>query len=398
MNMSTYNAAELRTREDTDRASAPHVERKILFRQTSNASALGIYGEQTFKSILHRERALAYRHERSFSLIELSMNNGNRNKRCMDGLARVLSSRVRSTDVVGLCGNFKMAAILPETSYDGATQVAMDVCAQLEGFCSAPAFAVHLCPTDGVEKNAIESESTISEAGTETTSDDANNHFSRVDSLLFTGAPLWKRILDIVITVPIVIAVSPVMLMVVLFIKCVSPGPTLFKQERIGYLGKVFTLYKFRTMHVETETDTHQAHLAHLIESDAPMEKLDTASDPRLIPFARWIRAAALDELPQFFNVLLGNMSLVGPRPPIKYEFDSYERWHRRRCDTLPGLTGVWQVTGKNKVSFSTMVRQDIAYAQRTSPWTDIKTIVLTVPAILSQLKETFMRTRRATS
>lgn len=167
-----------------------------------------------------------------------------------------------------------------------------------------------------------------------------------------------------------------------------SPGPIFFRQERVGYLGRRFRLYKFRTMHVGADTAGHQAHMAELINSGGPMKKLDAKGDSRLIPLGWIFRASGLDELPQIINVLKGEMSLVGPRPCIPYEYEGYSSFQRARFNTTPGLTGLWQVSGKNRTTFDRMVQLDIQYARERSLKLDIIIILMTFPTILSQIWE----------
>jgi lipopolysaccharide/colanic/teichoic acid biosynthesis glycosyltransferase len=141
-------------------------------------------------------------------------------------------------------------------------------------------------------------------------------------------------------------------------------------------------------MKVNAETETHEGYLQRLIQTDCPMTKLDSSGDPRLIPFGKFIRAMGLDELPQIFNVLRGEMSLVGPRPCTTKEFERYEPWQRKRVDAPPGLTGYWQVNGKNKTTFSEMIAMDIFYVNNMSARLDLEIILKTVPAILTQVFE----------
>jgi lipopolysaccharide/colanic/teichoic acid biosynthesis glycosyltransferase len=166
----------------------------------------------------------------------------------------------------------------------------------------------------------------------------------------------------------------------------------LFRQTRIGYKGRPFTFLKFRTMHPDNDASSHRDHLKSLIRSDAPMLKLDSTDDPRIIPGARILRRACLDELPQLFNVLKGEMSLVGPRPCLPYEVEEYRRWHTHRFDVLPGLTGLWQVSGKNRLSFQQMIRLDIAYALSLNLLQDLKILLLTGPAIAGFVLEALGR------
>jgi lipopolysaccharide/colanic/teichoic acid biosynthesis glycosyltransferase len=179
-----------------------------------------------------------------------------------------------------------------------------------------------------------------------------------------------------------------------LITRVASPGPILFRQERIGLNGRRFHLYKFRTMHVSASVSAHQAHFAQLMRSNTPMQKLDARGDRRLIPGGWWLRATGLDELPQIINVLRGDMSVVGPRPCIPYEYEEYSAAQRERLRSMPGLTGLWQVSGKNRTTFEEMIRLDIAYGARKSLVSDLSIIIRTVPAVLTQVADT-RRARR---
>jgi lipopolysaccharide/colanic/teichoic acid biosynthesis glycosyltransferase len=170
------------------------------------------------------------------------------------------------------------------------------------------------------------------------------------------------------------------------WVRLASPGPILFRQERIGHMGARFLCLKFRTMKVNADTTIHREHLNHLMTSNQPMKKLDAAGDSRLIPGGLWLRTLGVDELPQILNVLRGEMSLVGPRPSTAYEYEMFQPRHRRRCETLPGLTGLWQVKGKNRTTFERMMELDIAYVETKSLFLDLKIIASTLPAILLQV------------
>jgi len=154
--------------------------------------------------------------------------------------------------------------------------------------------------------------------------------------------------------------------------------------------------YKFRTMVVGANHDVHRKHFAHLVDSNAPMVKIDARGDSRLIPGAWLLRATGLDELPQIVNVLRGDMSLVGPRPCIPYEYEMFLPWQRERFDTLPGLTGLWQVSGKNRTTFEEMMHLDIKYVRTKTWWTDIRIIFLTVPAVMIQFYDTRRQRRQS--
>lgn len=222
------------------------------------------------------------------------------------------------------------------------------------------------------------------------------NHPSAAEVVpMSVGFPLWKRALDFALILLGLPFWLPVCLVVALVIRLGSRGPLFFKQDRVGQGGRLFTCYKFRTMKLNADQGTHAAHVRELIESDAPMTKLDAAADARLISGGAWIRAAGLDELPQLINILRGEMSIVGPRPCIPYEYELYEPWQKRRFAAPPGLTGLWQVSGKNRTTFEEMVRLDIAYARRMSLWLDLKILFLTPVTIAQQMADTW-RGKRA--
>ena len=198
--------------------------------------------------------------------------------------------------------------------------------------------------------------------------------------------PAWKRTLDVCGAAAALLVLAPVMALIAVGIKLVSPGPVFFRQARVGNKGRTFTCYKFRSMKVETDTDIHRSHLERLMSSSEPMTKLDMKSDPRLIPFGRLIRSSALDELPQLFNILLGDMSLVGPRPCIPYEYVGYTDEQKRRVLAYPGMTGLWQVSGKNRTTFEEMVDLDIRYAQTKSLWMDLSILIRTPLVLITQI------------
>jgi lipopolysaccharide/colanic/teichoic acid biosynthesis glycosyltransferase len=172
----------------------------------------------------------------------------------------------------------------------------------------------------------------------------------------------------------------PIVAGVALTIKLSSRGAVLFRQTRCGLNGRRFTLYKFRTMVEDAEGRRHE--LAHLNEMDGPVFKL--RADPRVTSLGRLLRRFSLDELPQLWNVLIGSMSLVGPRPAIPEEVAQYERWQRRRLSMRPGLTCLWQISGRNEVDFERWIELDLEYIDSWSPMLDLKILVRTVPVVLS--------------
>jgi exopolysaccharide biosynthesis polyprenyl glycosylphosphotransferase len=204
--------------------------------------------------------------------------------------------------------------------------------------------------------------------------------------LTFTTTPsdetelAFKRALDVAVSMLILVLTAPVLLIAALAIRLGSPGSILFKQERIGLNGRIFTLYKFRTM-IE---DAHErrGEVTHLNEMTGPVFK--AKDDPRVTAVGRWMRRFSLDEIPQLWNVLKGDMSLVGPRPPIPEEVASYHRWHRRRLSMKPGLTCLWQISGRNQIDFDRWMQMDLQYIDNWSPSLDLKILLRTIPAVLS--------------
>ena len=201
--------------------------------------------------------------------------------------------------------------------------------------------------------------------------------------------PVWKRSVDLaccLFALPILVFFAVVMTIVT---RLFAPGPVFFRQERIGCMGRRFWIYKFRTMYVGVDTKGHQEYVKELIGTNAPMLKMDARGDSRLIPGCWFLRASGLDELPQVINVLYGEMSIVGPRPCTPPEFSAYKPWQQQRCHAIPGLTGLWQVSGKNRTTFEQMIRLDIRYTETKSWLLDFKIILLTIPALLVQVYET---------
>jgi lipopolysaccharide/colanic/teichoic acid biosynthesis glycosyltransferase len=203
---------------------------------------------------------------------------------------------------------------------------------------------------------------------------------------------ILKRSIDIVGSTLALLLSAPIFLVVAIAIKTTSKGSVLFRQRRIGRYGEPFVFLKFRTMHEENDSSIHQEYVKQLIAGRAqqnsssrdgqPVYKL--TSDSRITRVGRFLRNTSLDEVPQLFNVLTGEMSLVGPRPPIPYEIENYELWHRRRfLEVKPGMTGLWQVSGRSRIKFDDMVRLDLLYARTWSPWQDLKILFRTPFAVL---------------
>ena len=200
-----------------------------------------------------------------------------------------------------------------------------------------------------------------------------------------------KRCIDVFGSFCALVLLSPLLLVIAVVIKLTSKGPILFTQQRLGQYGVRFTFLKFRSMYFQNDPKIHRDYVRQLISGNQGNQQQSShvgvykiKNDPRVTPVGRFLRKTSLDELPQFFNVLKGEMSLVGPRPPIPYEVETYDIWHRRRfLEVKPGITGLWQVEGRSKVKFDEMVRLDLKYAKTWSPWLDIKILMRTPTAVL---------------
>jgi lipopolysaccharide/colanic/teichoic acid biosynthesis glycosyltransferase len=207
--------------------------------------------------------------------------------------------------------------------------------------------------------------------------------------------PRWlstlRRFVDLVFAVVLIALFAPILIAVAAAVRIDSHGPALFRQRRVGYREREFTLYKFRSMRIDADPRGHQEYVTALIrgESSPPNGGSETlykvAVDNRITPVGRWIRRWSLDELPQLFNVLLGDMTLVGPRPAIPYEVAEYPSWYLRRFSVKPGLTGLWQVSGRSERTYEEMVRLDIEYTERRSLGLDFSILLKTPWTVLSR-------------
>jgi exopolysaccharide biosynthesis polyprenyl glycosylphosphotransferase len=203
--------------------------------------------------------------------------------------------------------------------------------------------------------------------------------------LTFSAAPMddlrlvLKRCFDVVVSAAALLVLAPFLVVIAILVKLSSPGPVLFRQARCGLNGRRFTMYKFRSM-VE-DAEARKAELGHLSERQVAFKAFN---DPRVTPIGRWLRRFSLDELPQLYNVLRGDMSIVGPRPPVPEEVDRYERWQRRRLRMRPGLTCLWAVSGRDRIDFNTWMRMDISYIENWSLGLDWSIILRTIPHVLA--------------
>lgn len=292
-------------------------------------------------------------------------------------LFAVLQHAKRETDFLGHVGTDTLAVLCPDTDEIG-----------VQGFVSKLAPLIEGIPVTAAVSATYPED--LFDSLASGTSVGAAFH-----SFIVPTAPLknvghygLKRVIDVVIASIALVLLSPVMLLVALAIKLTSKGPVIFKQPRLGKGGVPFTFYKFRSMFVNGDDRIHREFTARLIRANHDgaigSDGFKIKSDPRVTPVGRFIRTTSLDELPQLFNVLAGDMSMVGPRPCIPYEAENYEPWHLRRIlAAVPGITGLWQVEGRSRVSFSEMVRMDLRYIRECSLQLDLRILIKTVAVVL---------------
>lgn len=232
---------------------------------------------------------------------------------------------------------------------------------------------------------------------------DSINEINNPDSVMFYpdlpergqaggGMRFLKRTIDVAGSLLALFILSPLLVCLAAAIKATSRGPVLFCQQRVGMYGRTFCFWKLRSMYIDNDSRIHQDYVARLIAGDSGLQHpggqgmaYKLTKDPRVTPVGRLLRKTSLDELPQFFNVLMGDMSLVGPRPPVLYEYERYQTWHKGRAvEIKPGLTGLWQVEGRSKTTFDEMVRMDLKYLRQWSFWLDLKILLQTPAAVLS--------------
>jgi lipopolysaccharide/colanic/teichoic acid biosynthesis glycosyltransferase len=198
-----------------------------------------------------------------------------------------------------------------------------------------------------------------------------------------------KRVLDFTVALTALVVLSPLLAALAIMIRRDSEGPALFRQTRIGRFGKPFTCYKFRTMYVNADEQAHRAYIeaysrGEVAAANNPDAPFKIEHDPRITRLGRFLRRSSLDELPQLINVLKGDMSLVGPRPDVAYSVALYKDWHKLRLATQPGLTGLWQVKGRGRVSYDEGMRLDCEYVKQQCLRLDLEILMLTIPAVLS--------------
>lgn len=352
-----------------------------------------ILSEEAFRRMISLERKRSERTQRPFVL--LLMDTGRtqpteKNGRILLDIVFALESATRETDVMGwyetnaavgvmfteimLENNLILSAILARISQVLRGRLTSEQFSQIK-------FSFHLFPEEWDASNPErQSNPTLYP---DLHKRDGANRLGRA----------MKRGMDILGSLLLLALFSPVFLAIAAVIKLTSRGPILFRQQRMGEHGTAFTFLKFRSMYVDNDASQHKEYVRKLIVGQATKQPTNGAgegifkltNDPRITPVGEFLRRTSMDELPQFLNVLRGDMSLVGPRPPVPYEVEAYATWHRRRLlEAKPGITGLWQVQGRSRVGFDDMVRLDLRYARSCSPWLDLKILAQTPRAVIA--------------
>jgi lipopolysaccharide/colanic/teichoic acid biosynthesis glycosyltransferase len=350
--------------------------RKLLGSDT--APAQPVQTAEQMRKVLERERARTDRSGDPFSIITFVPCATEVENATWQCLGRILQERLRSTDEVGWLDDGQLCAVLPGTAGSGAWKVADEVCLRFPEDVPPPICSIFSYPSETGAPDGQEQPGTP-DSRQQPIEPAPAQPVGSLHPLFLQPMPWWKRTLDILGAGFGLILLTPLFAVVALAIKLTSRGPVFFRQLRSGRGGRPFMMWKFRSMVVNAESQRDK--LVHLNEQDGPAFKV--RRDPRITRLGRLIRATSIDELPQLWNVLMGDMSLVGPRPLPCRETAGCVLWQRRRLDVIPGLTCIWQVSGRSSVSFADWVRMDVQYIRSRSPWQDLKLILLTVPAVV---------------
>jgi lipopolysaccharide/colanic/teichoic acid biosynthesis glycosyltransferase len=360
---------------------ARHAQQEIAARtRPSEAWSAEVLPREYFLAQLHREMR---RTDRSKAPLSLAIYRVGESKANIDAcrLQELIAGNKRETDVLGQLEDGVLAVICPDTDERGIYRFVTKIKQRATGIRYSAESAMY--PHDLFRSIAAQpargcSESAWLIAGTQRPA---------------RGTYPLKRPLDLVGSIVALLLLSPLIVATALAVKLSSPGPIIFRQTRLGKAGVPFTFYKFRSMVVNGDDRIHRNYVANLIkgkneevnQQDAATPLYKIKIDPRVTRVGRFIRKTSLDELPQLFNVLRGDMSLVGPRPPLRYETENYESWHLRRVlDIQPGITGLWQVEGRSKVTFDEMVRLDLQYIRGCSLTLDLEILFKTVKVVLT--------------
>ncbi|MEO5895009.1 MAG: sugar transferase [Vicinamibacterales bacterium] len=343
-----------------------------------------VLSEGLFKSALLRERKRAYRFSETFVLLSVSIAESD-----AQPVIQALTSVARRSDLVGwLQQGAVLGLILAEVAActdESRSELEARVQYQLTSRLSADALAalnlriyVHDAP-NGHPVTVLRD------------ADPLHDHIRAVRERR-PLVDILKRALDVVGSLILMIVLSPLFLLVALLVKLTSSGPVLFRQQRVGYMAQPFTILKFRTMEAQVDQALHQQFVAQFIKDGAHFSSHENGrklfkiqGDPRITSVGRILRRTSVDELPQLWNVLRGEMTLVGPRPPLPYEVAHYRSWHWRRVlEAKPGVTGLWQVRGRSRTTFDEMVRLDLRYVKTRSFWNDVRILLATPRAVIT--------------
>jgi lipopolysaccharide/colanic/teichoic acid biosynthesis glycosyltransferase len=339
----------------------------------------GLLGAAEFEAVLERERSRADRSGERFSLLAFRHEGPQNGRPVLAEVAGVLRGRLRATDEAGWLDGRRIGAMLPSTPAEGARILADEILGQLPDGAPRPLCQIscYPCgPSDGERRSrgaqaaprkppaAAPLRAVI--AGT-------------AETLFMRPLPFWKRSIDVAFSSAALVVLLPLFAVVGLAIKLTSPGPIFYLQRRSGRGGIPFVMYKFRSMVDGAEAARHE--LASLNEQDGPAFKIK--ADPRVTAVGRALRATCIDELPQMWNVLRGDMTLVGPRPLPCEETDGCIQWHRRRLDVTPGLTCTWQTSDRSEVTFDEWMRMDVRYIRNRTLWQDLKLVAATVRVVV---------------
>jgi lipopolysaccharide/colanic/teichoic acid biosynthesis glycosyltransferase len=352
-----------------------------------------VVDEGTFRRMISIERKRTERSQKPFLLMLLETSNyldSNKNGKALNKILSALQTSIRETDVAGWYKNHRtIGTLFTGLSINDKNSILgtmlTKVCTTLQDNLTFEQFnqislSFHLFPDDWEDD-------TSGRPSNPTLYPDLSTRNSTRWLLNLT-----KRMMDIVGSAFALIVCSPLFMMIALVIKSSSKGPVFFKQQRVGQHGKRFTFLKFRSMRVDNDPSVHREYVTTFIAGQAERHPLNgngpiaykLTNDQRITRVGALLRRQSLDELPQFLNVLKGDMSLVGPRPAIPYEVAVYQTWHRHRLlEVKPGITGMWQIDGRNRVKFDDMVRLDLRYAKSWSPWLDVKILTRTPRAVL---------------
>lgn len=350
---------------------------RVLSRRSAPTSGL-LLSDDEFRFAADCERMRVERNGSILSLLLIRLPQQHAAESDVNLMSRVLEGRLRVTDTPGLLKDGRIAVLLPDTTAEGAWKVASDLSEVYPPGPGRPECDVLAYPParSAREESDVDTET---EEGDELVAPEQERTPRSSEFFFSTPTPLWKRTIDVMGGAVGIVIAGPIILAAAAAIKLTSRGPVFFVQRREGRGGQVFRMWKLRTMRHDAEE--RKEDLLHLSHQDGPAFKLK--SDPRTTRLGRFLRWTSIDELPQLWNVLAGDMSLVGPRPLPVAESQACEPWQRRRLDVTPGMTCTWQISGRGTVKFDDWVRMDLQYARRTSLATDLKLIVMTLPSLL---------------